>query len=86
MNVKLDPEDEREVEALANDSGQDPEDILRDLVHDALLHRRASRRSGPGNAETFLDAALRLNVVGCVKGGPPDVASDSRHMEGFGDE
>ena len=44
MNVKLepkdlDPKDRKDVEALASESGKDPGEVLRELVHEALEYR-----------------------------------------------
>jgi hypothetical protein len=35
-------------------------------------------------AETAYDAAKRLGLIGGCKGGPPDLATNPLHMEGFG--
>jgi DNA polymerase III alpha subunit len=40
MDVKLDPNDEKELEALARESGKDPEDLLRELLREAIATRR----------------------------------------------
>ena len=40
MNVKLDPKDQKDLEALASETGKNPGDILRELVHEALVERK----------------------------------------------
>jgi predicted DNA-binding antitoxin AbrB/MazE fold protein len=35
-------------------------------------------------AESFFDAASRLGLIGSLEGGPPDLSTSPRHMEGFG--
>ena len=42
----------------------------------------ATSKSPPG--ETALDAFERVGAIGCVKGGPSDVATNPKYMEGFG--
>ena len=34
--------------------------------------------------ETLYDAFQRVGAIGCIKGGPSDVATNPIHMEGFG--
>ncbi len=84
MNVKLNPKDKRELEALARVTGKDPGLLLRELLHEAILHRKQNGFHKATGDESFLAAAARLRAVGCVKGGPTDVATNPKHIEGFG--
>jgi hypothetical protein len=34
--------------------------------------------------ESFFAAASRLGLIGCVEGGPPDLSTNPKYMEGFG--
>lgn len=34
--------------------------------------------------ESFYDAAARLGLIGTLHGGPDDLSTNPRHMEGFG--
>jgi hypothetical protein len=43
----------------------------------AYVHPQAS-------GESFYEAATRLGLIGCVRGGPPDLSTNPMHMEGFG--
>ena len=45
MNAPLDPNDQKELEAIAAAEGRDAEDVLRELVHDALVERKRHRSS-----------------------------------------
>ncbi len=39
MNVELDPQDKKRVEELSRETGKDPRELLRELVHQALESR-----------------------------------------------
>ena len=66
-------------------------------VEDYLAAEYPPDPAGPAGApadarpagETAYDAFARLGVIGCVKGGPPDVATNpkymEKYMEGFGE-
>ncbi len=87
MNVRLDPKDQKELEALAEQIGKDPDELLRQLVHEALSERkRNGTETTEGAEESFLDAAHRIGAVGCVKGGPSDLSTNPKYMEGFGED
>lgn len=86
MNVMLDPKDEREIEALARKAGKDPGEILRELVHEVLLQRKENGGNAPaGVEESCYDAALRAGLIGAIKGGPSDMSTNPKYMEGFGE-
>jgi hypothetical protein len=81
----LDPKDQQDLEALASETGKEPAELLRELVHEALGERKRNGSVRGGREESFLEAAYRIGAVGCVKGGPTDVARNRKHMEGFGE-
>ena len=33
---------------------------------------------------TFFEVLNEVGLIGCVKGGPPDLSTNPKHMEGFG--
>jgi hypothetical protein len=88
MNVKLDPKDERDLEALAREGGKDPGELLRELLHEALLHRKENGAGAAAESgeENCYDAALRVGLIGAIKGGPPDLSTNPKYMEGFGED
>ena len=85
MNFTLDPKDQKELEARALDAGKDPGELLRELVHHALL---AGKKNGsiPENEkeETLYDAFRRQGLIGCIDDLPADLSTNPKHMEGFG--
>ena len=50
MNVKLDPKDEKDLEALAREAGKDPGVLLRELLHDAISERKRNGSTGDEEA------------------------------------
>lgn len=61
-------------------TGKAPEIIL-----DEALTIYASRTiDDQQQTESFYDAAMRSGMIGCVEGGPPDLATNPKYMEGFG--
>ena len=46
---------------------------------DKYLHE-----SPDGGGQSAYDVAMALGVIGCVKNGPADLATNKKHMEGFG--
>jgi hypothetical protein len=49
--------------------------------------RPGSAKSAPGPEETAYDVASRAGLIGCIKGvprSPTDLATNPKHMEGFG--
>jgi hypothetical protein len=50
--------------------------VVREALEDYLS------RDGQPSPSSF--AALAKEFIGCVKGGPPDLATNKKHMKGFG--
>jgi hypothetical protein len=62
-----------------------PDELLRAAL-EALEVRRnptGNGKEGP-SGESALDALSRHGLVGCILGGPPDVSTNPKYMEGFG--
>ena len=53
MNVRLDPKDQKDLEALASESGKDPGEILRELVHQALTQRKQNGEPSSDDEEAI---------------------------------
>lgn len=60
MNVQLDPQDKQRIEELARESGKEPDELLRELVHEALQSRKQNGTAGSEDPEaawkSFLSA------------------------------
>jgi len=82
----LDPEDRQDLEVLASESGKSPGEVLRELVHEALVERRRNGRAHPPSdeEETLYEALSRQGLIGCIDGLPADLSTNPKHMEGLG--
>jgi hypothetical protein len=66
-SVRLDPKTERVIRALARRMGRTQSEIIRDAIH-----RLAAAESEERRGQTAFD--LWKDVIGCAKGGPPDLS------------
>ena len=82
----LDPKDQKELEALAFETGKNPGELLRELIHEALVERKRNGQAHPPSdeEETLYEAFNRQGLIGCVEGLPADLSTNPKHMEGFG--
>lgn len=81
--IELTTEQRAELASLAATTGKPWSDVLRDA-----LNRYRAETAVPSHrlaGESLLAAATRLGLVGCVKGGPPDLSTNPQYMAGFGD-
>lgn len=86
LNSKdLDPTDQKDLEVLASKTGKSPEELLRELVHEALTERKRNGETpAQDGEETLYDALSRQGLIGCIEGLPADLSSNPKHMEAFG--
>jgi predicted DNA-binding protein len=57
-------------------NGQTPSEIIRAALENYLDH--GTRR------KSAYDLAKEAGIIGCATGGPDDLSTNPRHMEGFG--
>ena|SRR2546427_3390030 len=53
MNIQLDPEDLKDVEALAQESGKQVGEMLRELLHEAIAERKQDGAHSSDDEETI---------------------------------
>jgi len=63
----------------ADAAGKPWDEVLAETISAYRPERNGERHNGQ---ESFYQA--RLGLIGCVQGGPPDLSSNPRYMEGFG--
>lgn len=81
-NIALSEEQKQYVALLAEQTGKPWDEVLRE----AIVGYKPQIAAASGNdEESFYDAAMRLGLIGCVKGGPPDLSTNPKYMEGFGE-
>jgi antitoxin component of RelBE/YafQ-DinJ toxin-antitoxin module len=77
ISVRIDDRLKRELEAEARERGVRPSDIVRQV-----LERHVRERAPRLNA---LQLAEKLGIIGCIKDTPPDLSTNPKYMEGFGE-
>lgn len=50
----------------------------------AMLQRDALPAAAGDEELSAYDVAQQLGIIGCIKDGPPDLATNPKYMEGFG--
>jgi hypothetical protein len=63
-------------------TGKPPEDVLADALRQYEPRIQAAATS---NGSSLYDKLARKGLIGCLKGGPPDLSTNPEYMEGFGD-
>ena len=81
--IQLNDEDKKLLLRAQRSSGKPWRALLRELLSDIP---RSAPLSSSRNAVSFLDVADKAGLVGCLKGGPPDLSTNPKYMEGFGDK
>ncbi len=74
------PELHLKLDEIVARTGKAPEAVL-DEALTSYARRTIDERE---HTESFYDAAMRSGLIGCVEGGPPDLATNPKYMEGFG--
>ena len=77
INLRLDPELELQLEAVARTEGRSPSDVIRTALREHL-QSKLPRRS-------CLDVARELGIIGIYPNMPSDLSTNPIHMEGFGE-
>ena len=81
--VPLDADLERRIEAFARAIKSTPGEVVRRAFEEYEAGHNGSREV-PVEDESAHAAFVRAGVIGCVKGGPSDLSTNSKYMEGFG--
>ena len=68
----------------AADRGVTIEQFLAEQFPAAPPPTDAADDAPPPPGESAYDAFMRVGAIGCVTGGPPDVATNPKYMEDFG--
>ena len=78
--IVLTPTQRRRLAQLADETGKPWEALL-----DAAISSLMPPVPPTNGQETVYDAMVRLGLLGCLKGGPPDLSTNPKYMEGFGE-
>lgn len=81
-HIALSEEQKQYLAQLAEQTGKSWDEVLREAL---VNYRPRTESANGGQEESFYDAAMRLGLIGCVKGGPTDLSTNPKYMEGFGE-
>jgi hypothetical protein len=79
LTVRVNADLRRRLASTAKKHGKPQAQIVRDLL-DARLDRDPKRRR-----ESAYDVMKRLGLIGMIKDGPPDLSTNPKYFEGFGE-
>ncbi len=79
--ISLSAEQQQQLAALADRADKPWQQVFAE----ALAAYVPPAKANNGNeSESFFDAASRLGLIGCLEGGPEDLSTNPKYMEGFG--
>ena len=78
LTVRLPGELKHALDAESSTTGRSPSEIVRVALSRHLRKRKLRRR-------TCLDVAKELGVIGAAKDLPPDLSTNKKYFEGFGE-
>ena len=82
QDILLTDEQRRTLAELAERAGRPWYEVLSDAIRS---YRPSADNGGAGaGEESLFDGLKRRGLIGVVKGGPPDLSTNPKHMEGFG--
>ena len=76
INVRIADELKQKLEAEARNKGVSPSEVVREALEQHLKRR--------AQAESCLEIARRIRLIGSAKGLPEDLSTNRDHFEGFG--
>ncbi len=76
ITIRVDKSLHERLESVAEAAGKTESQVVREALEDYL-----DRQEG---GATAYDLFKQAGAIGCIKGGPKDLSSNPRHLEGFG--
>jgi hypothetical protein len=64
-------------------TGKPPEEVLSEALRQ--YQPAAIKPSKPLNGESLYDKLNKKGLIGCLTGGPPDLSTNPKYMEGLGE-
>ena len=78
ITFRVDETIHERLQTAAQAAGKSESEMVREALEDYLLRQ--------GAVKTCYDMAKKAGVIGCVKGGPSDLSTNSKYMGGFARE
>lgn len=82
--IQLSAEQWELLTAVSVRTGKPPESILSDALQ-SLDHRQTSRGANGAPSKSVYESLLEAGFIGCITDGPPDLSTNPKYMEGFGE-
>ena len=79
--ITLSDEQRRQLAQAAQEIGKPWEVVFADALRSYRCH---SPKDETPEGESLYDSLLRHGLIGCIKGGPPDLSTNRKYMDGFG--
>jgi metal-responsive CopG/Arc/MetJ family transcriptional regulator len=76
INVRVDDQLKKQLEAEAREKGVRPSDIVREALEEHIRHRVPK--------QNCRDLAEQIGLIGCAKGLPKDLSTNRDHFDRFG--
>jgi hypothetical protein len=83
-SISLTPDQFQLLTELSVRTGKSRQQILVEAI-ERLQPQALSADSGSEQPESVLDNLVRHGLLGCIEGGPNDLATNPKYMEGFGE-
>ena len=80
--ITLSDEQRRELARTAERTGKPWEEVFAEALRS---YRCQPSRNETGQDESLYHSLERHGLIGCIKGGPPDLSTNPKFMEGFGE-
>ena len=80
--LSLDADLERRIEAFARATESTPSDVVRKAFEEYEANHNGARAGAAD--ESAYEAFKRAGIIGCVKGGPSDLSTNPKYLEGLG--
>jgi predicted DNA-binding protein len=77
ISIRLTADLRRRIEAAAAKSGKGESAIIREALERQLPAARP--------AQSAYDLAVKAGIIGIARGNPPDLSTNPRHLDGFGE-
>jgi hypothetical protein len=83
-NFHLSPEQLTLLGQFSARTGKPPEEVLSDALRQYQSVAK-DEPSKPLSGESLFDKLNKKGLIGCLSGGPPDLSTNPKYMEGFGE-